>query len=97
VTYDLYPAAQLRTGRRIETYPVFTGARLRCSTKGVALEKLVTPLYDKINLRSWGTRKLQDYGDVVFVDVAKRRHLVVRSQEECEDALERFEPGPWLR
>lgn len=94
VTYDLYPAAQLRTGSGIQTYPVFTGARVRCSPKGVAMDRLVTPLYDKINLRDWGTPKLQAYSQIVFVDVGKRRHAVIRSREQCEEALDRFKPGP---
>ena len=97
VAYDLYPAAQLRTRSGIETYPVFAGARVRCSPKGVAMDRLVTPLYDKINLRDWGTPKLQGYGRVVFVDVGKRRHAVIRSTEQCEHALAQFKPGPWLR
>ena len=74
-----------------------TGARIRCSPKGVAMDHLVTPLYDNINLREWGTPKLQGYGRVVFVDVGERRHAVISSPEQCEDALDRFEPGPWLR
>ncbi len=96
VTYDLYPAAQLRTDSAIETYPVFKGARVRCAPKGVALDELVTPLYKKINLRSWGTPKLQPYSNVVFVDVGASRHLLVTSPEQCAEALDQFTPGPWL-
>jgi hypothetical protein len=94
--YDLYPAARLRTGREIETYPVFEGARLRCSPKGVAVEFLPTPLYDVISLRPWGTPKLHAYSQVVFVDVANDRSAVIRSPEQCATALHEFKPGPWL-
>jgi hypothetical protein len=97
VTYDLYPAAQLRTGTAIQTYPVFAGARVRCSPKGVALDRLVTPLYDKITLRDWGTPKLNAYSQVVFVDVGRRRHALITSPEQCAKALKEFGPGPWLR
>jgi hypothetical protein len=97
VTYDLVPAAQLRTRSAIQTYPVFAGAQVRCSPKGVALDQLVTPLYDKISLRDWGTPKLNAYSQVVFVDVGKRRHALIASREQCEKALREFKPGPWLR
>jgi hypothetical protein len=96
-SWDLYPAAQLRTGRAIETYPVFEGARLHCSPKGVAIDHLVTPLYNTIKLGQWGTPKTQDYSRVVFVDVAKERHTVIRSREQCTRALHEFTPGAWLR
>jgi hypothetical protein len=97
VTYDLYPAAQLRTGTGIQTYPVFTGADVRCSPKGVALDHLVTPLYKKINLLVWGTPKLNAYSHVVFVDVGRRRHELISSPEQCAEALKEYKPGPWLR
>jgi hypothetical protein len=96
VTYDLYPAAQLRTDSGIQTYPVFTGARVRCSPKGVAMDRLVTPLYERLWLAEWGTPKLAPYGQVVFVDVGKRRHAVVGSPEQCEELRVQFRPGPWL-
>jgi hypothetical protein len=96
VSWDLYPAAQLRTGSSIETYPVFTGARLRCTPKGVALERLTTPLYKRISLRPWGTPKLHAYSQVTFVDVADDRATLIRSREQCVAALEQFPPGPWL-
>ena len=94
--YDLYPAARLRTGREIETYPVFEGARLRCTPKGVAVEFLPTPLYDFIPLGPWGTPKLHPYSTVVFVDVAAGRDELIRSPEQCANALREFRPGPWL-
>ena len=97
VTYDLYPAAQLRTGTGIQTYPVFAGADVRCSPKGVALDHLVTPLYKKINLLNWGTPKLNGYSQVVFVDVGRRRHELISSPEQCAEALKEYKPGPWLR
>jgi hypothetical protein len=94
-TYDLWPAAQLRTGteRAIHTYPVFEGARLHCSPKGIALEFLATPFYRVMNLRDRGTDKLQGYGRVVFVDVAAGRHEVIRSRAQCAKALDEFPPG----
>jgi hypothetical protein len=95
VNYDLYPAAQLRTDSGIETYPVFAGAQVRCSPKGVAMDRLVTPLYERIWLAEWGTPKLAPYGQVVFVDVGKRQHAVVASPEQCEELRDRYRPGPW--
>lgn len=97
VSWDLYPAAQLRTESATETYPVFEGARLRCSPKGVAIDRLVTPLYKTISLRPWGTPKTDDYSRVMFVDVADGRHAVIRSPEQCAYVLHQFTPGPWLR
>jgi hypothetical protein len=70
---------------------------VRCSPKGVALDRLVTPLYDKITLRDWGTPKLNAYSQVVFVDVGRRRHALITSPEQCAKALKEFGPGPWLR
>jgi hypothetical protein len=95
-TYDLWPAAQLRTGTEgaIHTYPVFDGARLRCSPKGLALEFLATPFYRVMNLRDRGTDKLQPYGNVMFVDVGSGRRAVIGSREQCSEALREFPPGP---
>jgi hypothetical protein len=95
-TYDLWPAAQLRTGIEgtLHTYPVFEGARLRCSPKGFAIDFLATPFYRVMNLSERGTEKLQDYGDVMLVDVPSGRRALIRSQEQCDDALRRFRPGP---
>ena len=69
VNYDLFPAARLVTSSEIETYPVFAGWTVRCSPKGVAIDWLATPLYDRIWLAEEGTAKLQPYSNVVFVDV----------------------------
>jgi hypothetical protein len=95
-TYDLWPAGQLRVGTEseIHTYPVFEGARIRCSSKGVALDSLATPFYRVMNLRERGTDKLQAYGQVVFVDVSSGRDAVINSREQCEEALHQFPPGP---
>jgi hypothetical protein len=95
-TYDLWPAAQLRTGTDggIHTYPVFEGARLRCTPKGVALDFLATPFYRVMNLRERGTDKLQGYGNVMFVNVADGRRAVIGSREQCSEALREFPPGP---
>lgn len=95
-TYDLWPAAQLVTGteKGIHTYPVFEGARLRCSPKGLAIEFLATPFYRVMNLSERGTDKLQRYGNVVFVDVPARRRAVIGSRGQCERALREFQPGP---
>ena len=95
--WDLYPAAQLRTGRSIATYPVFKGARLECAPKGMRVDHLATPLYKTISLRAWGTPKLQTYSGVFFVDVSAGRHEVIRSPQQCAGALQQFTPGPWLR
>jgi hypothetical protein len=96
-SWDLWPAAQLRTASAIQAYPVFKGARLRCSPKGVAVDFLATPFYGVINLRDRGTAKLHSYSRVVFVDVAGGRDAVIRSPEQCAKVLHEFTPGPWLR
>jgi hypothetical protein len=95
VNYDLYPAAQLVTSSLIETFPVFEGSTLRCSAKGVAIDMLATPLFDRIPLTEAGTAKLQPYSNVVFVDVGKRKHELIRSREQCARALPTYRPGPW--
>ena len=55
-SYDLWPAAQIRTNSDIETYPVFEGAEIECTAKGVEVAKLPTPLYWFINLNDRETR-----------------------------------------
>jgi hypothetical protein len=95
VNYDLYPAAQLVTSSAIETFPVFEGSTLRCSPKGVAIDRLVTPLFDRIPLTEAGTAKLQPYSDVVFIDVGRKQHELIRSREQCARALATYRPGPW--
>jgi hypothetical protein len=95
VNYDLKPAARLVTSTDIDTYPVFTGSTIRCSPKGVAIDYLATPLYQRISLTEEGTAKLQPYSNVVFVDVGTSRHEVIRSQAQCARALATYRPGPW--
>jgi hypothetical protein len=95
-SWDLWPAAQLRTDSEIETYPVFKGARLRCSPRGVAVEFLATPFYRVINLQDRETPKTNAYSRVVFVDVPTGRHAVIRSPVQCAKALREFKPGPWF-
>jgi hypothetical protein len=95
VNYDLFPAAQLVTSSSIQTFPVFQGSTVRCSPKGVAIDWLATPLYDRIWLAEVGTAKLQPYSNVVFVDVGRDRHELIRSREQCTRALEEYPPGPW--
>jgi hypothetical protein len=94
--YDLKPAARLVTSRQIDAYPVFTGSKLRCSPKGVAIDYLATPLYQRISVTEEGTAKLQPYSNVLFVDVARGRHELIRSRAQCEQALVTYRPGPWL-
>ena len=94
-SWDLHPAAQLRTGTMIQTYPVFEGAELRCTPKGVAVDELPTPLYWTISLKLRGTPGITPYGQVLFIDVADNRHGLIDSQERCERALQEFPPGPW--
>jgi hypothetical protein len=94
-SWDLWPAAQLRTDSRIETYPVFERARLSCSSRGVAVEFLATPFYRVINLQDRETPKTNPYSKVVFVDVPGGRHAVIRSPDQCERALREYTPGPW--
>lgn len=94
--YDLKPAAQLRTSSEIQTYPVFRGSTLRCSPKGVAIDRLATPLYDRISPTEAGTAKLQQYSNVVFVDVGNGRHELIRSRGQCTRALATYRPGPSL-
>jgi hypothetical protein len=96
VNYDLKPAARLATSSEIDTYPVFAGSTLRCSPKGVAIDYLATPLYDRISVTEEGTAKLQPYSNVVFVDVGRRRHELIRSRTQCARALAAYRPGPWL-
>jgi hypothetical protein len=95
VNYDLKPAARLVTSTDIDTYPVFEGSTIRCSPKGVAIDYLATPLYQRISLAEEGTAKLQPYSNVVFVDVGTSRHEVIRSRAQCARALATYRPGPW--
>jgi len=94
--YDLKPAARLATSREIDTYPVFTGSRIRCSPKGIAIDYLATPLYQRISVTEEGTAKLQPYSNVVFVAVAGKRHELIRSRPQCLRAVASYKPGPWL-
>jgi hypothetical protein len=94
--YDLKPAAQLRTSSGIASYPVFEGSTLRCTPNGVALDRLATPLYDRISPTEEGTAKLQPYSNVVFVDVGRKLHELIRSRARCARALAEYRPGPWL-
>ncbi len=96
VNYDLKPAARLVTSSEIDTYPVFEGSTIRCSPKGVAIDYLATPLYQRISVTEEGTAKLQPYSNVVFVDVGKRWDEVIRSRAQCTRALAAYRPGPWL-
>jgi hypothetical protein len=96
VNYDLKPAAQLRTASEIHTFPVFEGSTLRCSPKGVALDYLATPLFERISPLEEGTARLQPYSNVVFVDVGTGRHELIRSRAQCERALDTYKPGPFL-
>ncbi len=43
--------------RRSTRYPVFRGSTIRCSPKGVAIDYLATPLYDRISAHRGGHRK----------------------------------------
>ena len=95
VNYDLLPAARLVTSKDIDTYPVFAGSTVRCSPKGVAIDWLVTPLYDRIWLAEEGTAKLQPYGNVVMVDVGTKRDELIRSREQCARALATYRPARW--
>jgi hypothetical protein len=93
--YDLKPAAQLRlSSTTIATYPVFAGSTIRCSPKGIALDYLATPLYQRISPLEEGTARLQPYGNVVFAEA--RRHELIRSRGQCTRALDEYTPGPWL-
>jgi len=94
-SYDLWPAAQIRTDSDIATYPVFEGAELSCTSKGVAVERLPTPLYWFINLNDRETPKLTPYGGAVFVDVEGGRSEAIASRGNCDRALAAFPPGPW--
>jgi hypothetical protein len=95
VNYDLLPAARLVTAKDIDTYPVFEGSTVRCSPKGVAVDWLATPLYERIWLAEEGTAKLQPYGNVVMVDVGRNRDELIRSREQCARVLATYEPGRW--
>ena len=92
-SYDLWPAAQIRTDSAIATYSVFDGAELACAPKGVQVDRLPTPLYWFINLNDRDTPKLTEYGGATFVDVAAGRSESIISREACEAALAEFEPG----
>jgi hypothetical protein len=95
VNYDLLPAARLVTDKDIDTYPVFEGSTVRCSPKGVAIDWLATPLYERIWLAEEGTAKLQPYGNVVMVDVGGERDELIASREQCTRVLAAYEPGRW--
>ena len=94
--YDLKPAVQLIASSSIATYPVFVGSTIRCSPKGIALDYLATPLYERISPREEGTARLQPYSNVVFVEVGSGRHELIRSRAKCGEALTEYRPGPWL-
>ena len=94
--YDLKPAARLATSSEIDTYPVLRGSTIRCSPKGIAIDYLATPLYQRISVTEEGTAKLQPYSNVVFVNVPGRRHELIRSRAQCQHAIGAFRPGPWL-
>jgi hypothetical protein len=95
VNYDLLPAARLVTDKDIDTYPVFEGSTVRCSPKGVAIDWLATPLYERIWLAEEGTAKLQPYGNVVMVDVGRGQDELIASREQCARVLAAYEPGRW--
>jgi hypothetical protein len=97
VSWDLYPAARLRTAEAITTYPVFRGSQLECSADGVTMRRLATPLYRTIDPTAWGNPRRYGYPRVMFVDVASGRRAVIRSPGHCVAALNDFTPGPFLR
>ena len=91
-SWDLHPAAQL-LGKPIHTYPVFEGARLKCSADSLTVQRLPTPLYWVIHLEQRGTPRTFPYSQVVFVDAETGRHAVIRTREQCLDALGQLPPG----
>jgi hypothetical protein len=93
-SWDLHPAAQL-LGRAIHTYPVFEGARLKCSAESLTVQRLPTPFYQVIHLEQRGTPRTFPYSRVVFVDAGSERHAVIRTREQCLDALVSYPQGPW--
>jgi hypothetical protein len=93
-SWDLHPAGQL-LGKAIHTYPVFEGARLKCSAESLTVQRLPTPLYRVIHLDQRGTPRTFPYSQVVFVDAESERHAVIRTREQCLDALISYPPGPW--
>jgi hypothetical protein len=93
-SWDLHPAAQL-LGRTIHTYPVFKGARLKCSAESLTVQRLPTPLYWVIHLEQRGTPRTFPYSRVEFVDAGSGRHELIRTREECLGALSSYPPGPW--
>jgi hypothetical protein len=93
-SWDLFPAAQL-LGKPIHTYPVFEGATLKCSADSLTVQRLTTPLYRVIHLYQRGTPRTFPYSQVVFVDTETKRNEVIRSREQCLDALSSYPPGPW--
>jgi hypothetical protein len=93
-SWDLLPAAQL-LGKPIHTYPVFEGAELKCSPDSFTVQKLTTPLYRVIHLYQRGTPETFPYSRVVFVDAGTGRHEVIRTQDQCLDALDTYPPGPF--
>jgi hypothetical protein len=96
-TYDLFPAVRVRLkDATVDTYPVFTGAELRCTSTALTMTRLVSPLFGKINPGDNGTALTRRYPGVVFVNVLTRRHAVIRTQAECLRAVSAFTPGPWI-
>ena len=83
------------TFRGPATFPVFEGSTVRCSPKGVAIDWLATPLYERIWLAPRSTAKLRPYSHVVFVDVGRGPHELIRSRAQCDRALATYKPGPW--
>jgi hypothetical protein len=94
-SWDLHPAALLRTDRSMHAYPVFEGARLKCAEDSLTMQRLPTPLYWVIFPAQRGTDRTQPYGNVVFVDAASGRSELIASREQCERGLEEFRPGPF--
>jgi hypothetical protein len=92
-SWDLLPAAQL-LGKPTHTYPVFEGSSLKCSGESLTVQRLETPLYRVIHLYQRGTPRTFPYGQVVFVDTENGRHEVIRTREQCLDALGAYPPGP---
>ena len=93
-SWDLFAAARVRTGEPdIDAYPVYTGSRLRCSLDGVTIDYLASP-YD-IDPTDNGTPRTPNYDQVVFVDVSHGQHAVIRSRDECRDALRELTLGPF--
>jgi hypothetical protein len=95
-SWDLFPAVRLITrDQRLEAYPVFRGAVLRCDRGGVRIRHLPSPT-GAIDPRGNGYALQYPYGRITLVDVSRGASVSPSGARDCTDALRRFRPGPFV-